>query len=42
MERDCKPMTPTKKTIAIKSQDTKQKKYWREKEERKVPLFLYV
>ena len=27
-------MTPTRKTIAIKSQDTKQKKYWREKEEK--------
>ena len=33
MERDCKLMISTRKNIAIKSQDTKHKKYWREKEE---------
>ena len=33
MARDCNPMTPIKKNVAIKSQNTKQKKYWREKEE---------
>ena len=33
LERDCKLMTPTRKTVAIMYQDTKQKKYWREKEE---------
>ena len=27
-------MTPTRKTIAINSQDTKQKTYWREREEK--------
>ena len=27
MARDCKLMAPTRKTVAIKSQDTKQKKY---------------
>ena len=37
MERYCKLMTPTRKTVAIKSQDTKQNKYWRENEEKKVP-----
>ena len=34
MARDCKPMTPTRNTVAIKYQDTKQKKYSREKEEK--------
>ena len=34
MVRDCKLMTPTRNIVAIKSQDTKQKKYWREKEEK--------
>ena len=34
MERDRKLMTPTRKTVAIKSQDTKQNKYWMEKEEK--------
>ena len=34
MERDCEPRTPTRKTVAIKSHDTKQKKYWKEKEEK--------
>ena len=34
MARDCKLMTPTRKTIANKFQDTKQKKYWREREEK--------
>ena len=34
MERDCKLMTPTRNTIAIKSQDTKHKTYWREREEK--------
>ena len=27
-------MTPTRKTVAINSQDTKQKTYWREREEK--------
>ena len=41
MEKYCKLMTPTKKTVAIKSQDTKQKKHWRGKEENKksIPNF---
>ena len=34
MERDCKLITPTRKNVAIKSQETKQKKYCREKEEK--------
>ena len=34
MARDCNLMTPTNKIVAIKSQDTKHKKYWREKEEK--------
>ena len=34
MARDCKLMTPTRKTAANKFQDTKQKKYWREREEK--------
>ena len=34
MERDCKLMTPIRKTVAIKSQGTKQKKYWMENEEK--------
>ena len=34
MKRDCKLVTSTRKTVAIKSQDTKQKTYWREKEEK--------
>ena len=34
MARDCKLMTPTTKIVANKFQDTKQKKYWREKEEK--------
>ena len=33
MARDCKLKTPTRNTIATQSQSTKQKKYWREKEE---------
>ena len=35
MERDCKLITPKRKNVAIKSQETKQKKYCREKEEKK-------
>ena len=31
MERDCKLKTPTRNIVAIKSQNTKQKRYWREK-----------
>ena len=38
MARNCKLMTPTRKTVAIKSQDTKHKKYWREKEENESSL----
>ena len=38
MERDCKLNTPTRNIIAIKSQNTKQKKYWREKEENESSL----
>ena len=34
MAKDCKMMTPTKNIVAIKSQDTKHKKYWREREEK--------
>ena len=34
MEIYCKPMTPTRNTVANKFQDTKQKKYWREEEEK--------
>ena len=34
MARDCKLMTPTTKIVANKFQDTKQKKYWREREEK--------
>ena len=30
----CKLMTPTRKTVAINSQDTKRKTYWREREEK--------
>ena len=37
MERDYKLKTPTRNIVVIKSQNTEQKKYWREKEERKVP-----
>ena len=33
MARDCKLETPTRNTITTQSQSTKQKKYWREKEE---------
>ena len=33
MARDCKLKTPTRNIVAIKSQNTKQKRYWREKEE---------
>ena len=33
MARDCKPKTHTRNTIAIKPQNTKQKKYWKKKEE---------
>ena len=33
MARDCKLKTTRRNTVAIKSQNTKQKKYWREKEE---------
>ena len=33
MARDWKLMTPTRNTVAIKSQDTKQKKYWRKRKE---------
>ena len=38
MARDCNPVTLTKNTIAIMSQDTKQKKYWRDKEEKEISL----
>ena len=34
MARDCKLMTPTRETISLKSQDTKQKKYWSKGEEK--------
>ena len=34
MEIYCKLMTPTRKTVAINSQDTKHKMYWREREEK--------
>ena len=34
MARDCNLMTTIKKNVAIKSQNTKKKKYWREKEEK--------
>ena len=33
MARDCKLKTPTSNTVEIKTQNTKQKKYWKEKEE---------
>ena len=33
MARDCKLKTPTRNTIEIKTQNTKQKNYWKEKEE---------
>ena len=33
MERDCKLKTHTRNTVIIKPQNTKQKKYWKEKEE---------
>ena len=34
MARDCKLKTPTRNIVAIKSQNTKQKRYWSEKEEK--------
>ena len=34
MARVCKLMTPTNNIVTIKSQDTKQKKYWRKNEEK--------
>ena len=34
MPTDCKINNPTKNNVAINSQNTKQKKYWREKEEK--------
>ena len=34
MARDCKLKTHTRNTVAIKLQNTKQKNYWREKEEK--------
>ena len=40
MERDCKLKTPTRNTIATQSQSTKQKKYWREKEEHESPMIV--
>ena len=33
MARDCNMKTPTRNTGAIKYQNTKQKKYWKEKKE---------
>ena len=33
MERDCILKTPTRNIVEIKMQNTKQKKYWKEKEE---------
>ena len=33
MARDCKLNTPTRNTVEIKMQNTKQKKYWKEEEE---------
>ena len=33
MERDCKLKTPTRNTVEINTHNTKQKKYWKEKEE---------
>ena len=33
MARDCQLKTPTRNIVAIISQNTEQKKYWREKEE---------
>ena len=34
MARDCKLKTHTRNIVAIKPRNTKQKKYWREKEEK--------
>ena len=34
MEKNCKLRTPTRKMVATKSQDTKQNKYWKEREEK--------
>ena len=42
MERDCKLMTPTWKTVAIKSQDTQKISIGGKKKKMKVPLLLYV
>ena len=39
MEIYYKPMTPTRNTVANKFQDTKQKKYWREREEKERSMF---
>ena len=33
MATDCKIKTPTRNIVEIKMQNTKQKKYWKEKEE---------
>ena len=38
MVRDCKLKTPTRNTIVIKYQNTKTKKYWREKEEKEISM----
>ena len=42
MARDCKLMTPMKRIVAVKSQDTKQKSIGGKRKKRKVPWFLYV
>ena len=38
MARYCKLKTPIKKIVAINSQNTKQKRYWREKEEKETSM----
>ena len=38
MARDCKLKTPTRNIVAIKSQNTKQKGYWKEKETSMIAL----
>ena len=37
MERDCKMMTPTRKIVAMKSQDTKKRSIGGKKKKMKVP-----
>ena len=38
MERYCKLKTPTRNTVAIKSQHTKQERYWTENEEKETSM----